>query len=305
MNKLDLLKVPFDPSAITFKPGATTRDKSKALGLAYASLRAYQDRLDEVFGCGWDVSYMPWGADRIVATIVVMDGDICVSRSSTGEVTAEAGKREIAGAVAEAQAFKRACAMLGLGRYLYDLPQVWAEFDAEKKRFTPTGEARLRRSMLDHLNSPGRQWPDVPPEVPEGVDPRDQTPKVDVEVGVDPETEVEVDDGILPPGQAGVLVKWTREMQRKGGQVASEPQVKLLTNKLYYAGGKTVPGATLLRCLVGDGQDITKELASKLIDALTEFKKNDDTGKYDVPNPKYNPVAYEAIVQLVAFVAGG
>ncbi len=33
-----------------------------------------------------------------------------------------------------AQAFKRACAAFGLGRYLYFLPQVWCDYDAEKRR---------------------------------------------------------------------------------------------------------------------------------------------------------------------------
>jgi hypothetical protein len=34
---------------------------------------------------------------------------------------------------AEAQAFKRACSAFGLGRYLYSLPQVWAEYNQEKR----------------------------------------------------------------------------------------------------------------------------------------------------------------------------
>jgi hypothetical protein len=38
------------------------------------------------------------------------------------------GRREL-GARAEAQAFKRACACFGLGRYLYDLDKIWEELD--------------------------------------------------------------------------------------------------------------------------------------------------------------------------------
>jgi hypothetical protein len=35
---------------------------------------------------------------------------------------------------AASQAFKRACAAFGLGRYLYSLPQVWADYDQKSKQ---------------------------------------------------------------------------------------------------------------------------------------------------------------------------
>jgi hypothetical protein len=47
------------------------------------------------------------------------------------------------GNVAEAQAFKRAAAMFGLGRYLYTLPSVWTDFDPQRKRITDTGQKEL------------------------------------------------------------------------------------------------------------------------------------------------------------------
>jgi hypothetical protein len=50
------LSKPFHPSHITWKPGVFNRDKNKALALAYADLRAYQNRLDEVCGMNWSVS---------------------------------------------------------------------------------------------------------------------------------------------------------------------------------------------------------------------------------------------------------
>jgi len=34
----------------------------------------------------------------------------------------------------DAQAFKRACVCFGLGRYLYDVPQVWVDLDEFKRR---------------------------------------------------------------------------------------------------------------------------------------------------------------------------
>src|SRR5437867_8622956 len=39
------------------------------------------------------------------------------------------GRREFGDACGGAQAFKRACACFGLGRYLYDLDTVWVDLD--------------------------------------------------------------------------------------------------------------------------------------------------------------------------------
>jgi hypothetical protein len=89
--------------------------------------------------------YTPWG-DRIVCHLTING----VTRSSTGEPDSQSEKSEIAGTAAEAQAFKRACAMFGLGRYLYNLPTVWCEFDSERKQFTEQGKGRLSGIVVQH-----------------------------------------------------------------------------------------------------------------------------------------------------------
>ena len=50
---------------------------------------------------------------------------------------------------AEAQAFKRACAAFGLGRYLYSFPQTWAPLADDGKKFVdPAGiVARLYATL--------------------------------------------------------------------------------------------------------------------------------------------------------------
>jgi hypothetical protein len=139
------LSKPFHPAHVTWKPGVFNRDKTKALALAYADLRAYQNRLDELCGMNWSVSYTPWG-ERIVCHLTING----VTRSSTGEPDSQSEKSEIAGTTAEAQAFKRACAMFGLGRYLYNLPSIWAEFDSDRRQFTEQGKARLSGIIIQH-----------------------------------------------------------------------------------------------------------------------------------------------------------
>lgn len=109
------------------------------MALAYGDLRAYQDRLDELCGLDWSVDYLPWEGGRIIARLTIAG----VMRASTGEMSATEAKGDNGGTVAEAQAFKRAAAMFGLGRFLYDLPNPWVEFDPQSKRITDKGKAEL------------------------------------------------------------------------------------------------------------------------------------------------------------------
>lgn len=145
---LNELRKPFHPSQVTWRPGAVNSDQTRALGLAYADLRAYQNRLDEVCGLNWSVSYTPWG-DRIICHLTING----VTRSSTGEPDAQSERSEIAGTATEAQAFKRACAMFGLGRYLYHLPSIWVEYNRENRYFTDKGKQRLEQIVWQHYRN--------------------------------------------------------------------------------------------------------------------------------------------------------
>jgi hypothetical protein len=139
------LKKPFHPADVYWKPGNVNKDQTKALAMAYANLRAYQNRLDEVCGLAWSVTYTPWG-ERIVCHLAIGG----VTRSSTGEPDSREEKSEIAGTAAEAQAFKRACAMWGLGRYLYHLPTMWVGYDAQTRQFTEQAKAKLEGIVALH-----------------------------------------------------------------------------------------------------------------------------------------------------------
>lgn len=120
------LALPFQPEIVELKPGAVSEQQKKALALAYVDARHYQARLDAVAGPdGWSVSYAPWGERAVICKLTILG----VTREDVGE--AEKGDPNQATSAAM-QAFKRACAAFGLGRYLYvELPQLWA--DAEQK----------------------------------------------------------------------------------------------------------------------------------------------------------------------------
>jgi hypothetical protein len=134
------LSEPFPPDVIQFKPGATTRDKDRALALAYADTRAYLDRLDEIVGADWSDDYEVSPDGQRVVCHLTIGG---VTRCDVGEEEAIDKNTTTSAA---AQAFKRAAAKFGLGRYIYHLPQMWVDYDAQKRRFTDSALVTLRNT---------------------------------------------------------------------------------------------------------------------------------------------------------------
>ena len=123
----------FDVALIELKPGATNRDKTKALALAYVDPREYQARLDAVVGVeNWSVRYRVEGGSTFCALSIfgVVKEDVGESEGDKNDAT-----------IAVAQAFKRACTAFGLGRYLYFMPQIWCAYDPDKKRITDNQQA--------------------------------------------------------------------------------------------------------------------------------------------------------------------
>ena len=122
------LTAPFALDQIAIKPGAVTKDKTKALALPYVDLRTYQDRLDAVVGLdGWSVEYRPT-ANGLICRLTILG----VTKEDIGEPSSD-GDNPATEALA--QAFKRACTAFGLGRFLYHLPTVWADYDETRKSF--------------------------------------------------------------------------------------------------------------------------------------------------------------------------
>ncbi len=61
---LDELAKPFDPGRVCWKPQAT--HGNRALAVAYADARTYQDRLNEVAGADWSDDYQVLGDGAVV-----------------------------------------------------------------------------------------------------------------------------------------------------------------------------------------------------------------------------------------------
>jgi hypothetical protein len=146
------LAQPFEPEAVEFKAGATTQDKARALALAYVDSRVYQARLDAVTP-DWRNEYTrEYAGERVIVTCALTVTG--VTRQAIGESLQASARQdgstvieENAATSAEAQAFKRACSAFGLGRYLYSVPQVWAEYDGARRQFTPAAVQALREML--------------------------------------------------------------------------------------------------------------------------------------------------------------
>lgn len=143
---------PFDPGEIKWRVTATSTQQTKkgtvkrGQLVAYADQRAYTDRLNDAFGeWGWTRTYAVQVAQNfervtrqgpksekqstICAKVVVVSTVTIHGLGSHTGVGEEWADDENSATRAEAQAFKRACACFGLGRYLYDLDKVWEDLD--------------------------------------------------------------------------------------------------------------------------------------------------------------------------------
>jgi hypothetical protein len=132
------LAEPFAPADVDFLPKQSfERDgKTVCLALPYADKRVYEDRLNAVCPGEWSTqASVTVVADRIISVVTVV---VCnVAHTDLGEaflLTASGKREENAACESLAQGFKRACAQMGLGRFLYDLEKSYLPFDAKQKR---------------------------------------------------------------------------------------------------------------------------------------------------------------------------
>jgi len=136
------LEVPFNESSIDWRVTNTAKGVRRGQVVPYANARAYTDRLNTLLTpAGWTRKYtvntsanFECAKDKKIVAKVLVTCELTIfgvgSHSATGEEFAD---NENALTAAEAQAFKRAAACFGLGRYLYDFTGVWVDLDERKR----------------------------------------------------------------------------------------------------------------------------------------------------------------------------
>lgn len=139
MNLSDMqqhLQAPFPAHMISWKPATLSRDRSRALLLAHIDARAVQDRLDAVCPADWafSVEVIPSTRQPTVKGALTVLG---VTREDIGEASeGDLGTLK----AAASDALKRCAVHFGIGRYLYDLPRFWADWDDTKRQPITTPE---------------------------------------------------------------------------------------------------------------------------------------------------------------------
>jgi hypothetical protein len=129
------LSEPFPSEAIDWRVGATNSDKSKGIALAYLQARPVMDRLDEAIGPeNWADTYAPIqdinGTVGFICTLSLRINGEWVSKTDGADTS---DIEAIKGGISDA--FKRAAVKWGVGRYLYDLPNIWVPVEARGKSF--------------------------------------------------------------------------------------------------------------------------------------------------------------------------
>jgi hypothetical protein len=127
---LKQLKNPFDERFVKWRVGATNKDKTKGIALAYIDSREVTKRLDEVCGLGgWQSRLTRTDGGFISEIGILIDGEWIWKSNAAGDTKVE----PIKGGASDA--FKRAASVWGIGRYLYYLPNVWVGVVAQGNSF--------------------------------------------------------------------------------------------------------------------------------------------------------------------------
>ena len=124
------LKNPFPADQVKWRLGATNSEKTKGIALAYIDSRDVQKRLDEVLGISNWRDYIERVDGGFVSGIEIrIDGEWIRRSDAAGDTKVE----PIKGGASDA--FKRAAAKWGVGRYLYYMPNIWVEIKQVGKSY--------------------------------------------------------------------------------------------------------------------------------------------------------------------------
>ncbi len=138
------LAAPFPADRVSWKPQTLSKDKKRALAVAYIDARDVAQRLDDVVGpFGWTLDHKQVG-EQTLTGLAIRDprtgefickwdtGFVGGAESTSDDDRMKARKGTIS------DGLKRAGVLWGIGRYLYRLPKVWVDYDMEHKKLSST-----------------------------------------------------------------------------------------------------------------------------------------------------------------------
>lgn len=145
------LRAPFPPEEVKFLPKFPQQREGKwaCLAYPYADKRSYEDRLNALADGQWQtpppIALATANKVIIFVTVVLCGiphtdvGEAFLSRVSR---KGEAREEENTATAAYSQAFRRACAQFGLGRYLYTLPKIWLPYNPQERVIALSSDER-------------------------------------------------------------------------------------------------------------------------------------------------------------------
>lgn len=231
----DRLAAPFHRRDIEWRIGrcGKKRDGSGiwATCFAYVTNRAVMHRLDEACGVGgWKTRFEPIGNGALLCGIAIRIGEEWVEKCDGSDAT---DIEPVKGTISSAM--KRAAVQWGIGRYLYDLPEGWAEITDDRNDYA----GRLPKED-------GGEWFRWrPPALPEWALPKGETREPE-------QADAPVDDGgeQYAPTQGEETQDPTREapparpaaQQPPANEKALRDEIAALKKRLPEATFRTICG---------------------------------------------------------------
>ena len=148
MDKIKQLSTPFESHEIGWcaKAYGLSNDEPWVKVIPYITRRAIQDRLDEVFGVfGWQNHTKQISANGFLVGISVKNGNKWLTKWDGAEGSNTNGLDMVNSG--SSNALKRACALFGIGRYLDDLDDFWADCTLTENYYHSYG------NVLEHKTS--------------------------------------------------------------------------------------------------------------------------------------------------------
>lgn len=145
---LHKLKDPFPVNLISWRVGATNAKKNggkatSGIALAYIDARDVMERLDTVCGIENYQVLHPHANGKTSCRIGIKIKDEWIwKENGAGDSAMDAEK----GAFSDS--FKRAAVLWGVGRYLYDVPNIWVDLDDWGKIKNPA-DPRLMKALVE------------------------------------------------------------------------------------------------------------------------------------------------------------
>lgn len=122
------LAEPFAPDDIEWRVGSTNKDKTQGIALAYVTNRAIMNRLDEVVGAfNWQNNFQEWKGTSQLCGIGIRFGEEWVWKWDGAD---DSNMDAVKGGLSDSM--KRAGYQWGIGRYLYNLENIWVPLRNQK-----------------------------------------------------------------------------------------------------------------------------------------------------------------------------